>query len=170
LLPAPLSHRLADGDPIQITGVGGTTTVNTVGYAKVTGQSTTTFAFYSDAALSAGITGTGSYTSGGAVSFAYDISGITTDWTLRFIVESLTSTKKVLVAVEESADGFVADIRQILLVNVQGPITPVAPAQYSVRSYERPSARFGVSNARLRVKLLTADSPVSLISSTWVEY
>jgi hypothetical protein len=163
-------HRLADCDPVQVAGVGGTTTVNTTGYAKVTGQSTSTFALYSDAALTVGITGTGAYTSGGTASFGYDISGISGDWTLRFIVEQLTSTKKVMVSVEESADGFVNDIRQLAVFSVLGPTGVAYTNAFSVRGYQVPSARFGVTSTRLRLKVQAIDASATLVSSTQVEY
>lgn len=163
------AHRLADGDPIQITAVGGTTTINTVGYAKVTGQSATTFAFYSDAALSTGITGTGSYTSGGQVSSAFDISGMTGDWTLRFRIESLTAAKKVLVAVEESADGFASDIRQLAVFSQLGSIGTSNNLDTTIRAYQLPSARFGVSNARIRLKVQAIDGSATVVSSLFIE-
>jgi hypothetical protein len=46
------------------------------------------------------------------VSFAFDVSAITGDWTFRYVAESLTGAKNALLAFEESQDGFVSDIRQ----------------------------------------------------------
>ena len=61
--------------------MGGTTTDNTLAYALV--LTPTRFSIWPNAATTASpITGTGSYTSGGLVSQAWDISGWSDDWTL----------------------------------------------------------------------------------------
>lgn len=68
------THGLSDGDPVIVSGVGTNTAANTVGvtpwYAKVTGYSATTFALYSDSALTVPVVGNGVYSSGGTVSSA----------------------------------------------------------------------------------------------------
>ena len=64
------AHGLSDNDKITIESVVGMTELNgNVYYAKVTGYSTTTFAIYSDSALSSTVDGTGysAYSSGGLV-------------------------------------------------------------------------------------------------------
>lgn len=58
-------HNLADGDTVTIASVGGNTNANGTHYVDV--ASATTFAIYSDAALSTGIAGNGLYTSDGTV-------------------------------------------------------------------------------------------------------
>lgn len=165
------AHNLADGDPIQITGVGGTTTDNTVGYAKRTGYSATTFGFYTDAGLATGVTGTGSYTSGGVVTAAYDISGVTGDWTLRLRFDALTAAKKTIVLVQQSSDGFVSDVQTLLVVNPLGALGQGNgnTAEYSVRSYQLPSAKFGTSNERIRVKVDQIDSSTTALIDLFLE-
>lgn len=161
------AHKLVDGDQIQIINVGGTTTVNTTGYAKVTGYSATTFGFYSDAALSTGVTGTGSYTSGGTVSAAFDVSSITGDWSIRLRLEGLTAGKKVLLALQDSVDGF-ATSTVLGVINVTG--TGTQPFQeYVWRSYQLPSARVGVSNGRLRLTVQSIDSATTATTSWFFE-
>ncbi|CAB4130826.1 hypothetical protein UFOVP130_37 [uncultured Caudovirales phage] len=167
------AHGLIDGDPIRITGVGGTTTVNTVGYAKITGYSTTTFGFYSDAALATGITGTGAYTSGGNVTQNYLVSGVTGDFTLRFRMESLTATKNVLVALQESQDGFVSDIRTFWVNSftgsAQGSNTNQPFVDVTLRKYQLPMNRFGSANTAIRVNVQAIDGSTTLVSSMFVE-
>lgn len=155
------------GDQIQITGVGGTTTDNTLAYAKV--LSPTTFSIYSDAALSTGITGTGSYTSGGVATMATDISALTGDWTIKLVVNSLTAAKNAVLCLQDSADGFVSDIVTLACVNPSGPINSGATGSsvsYSWRRYQIPSLRIGassgVSNARLRLNVTQIDGSASV--------
>jgi Ubiquitin-activating enzyme E1 FCCH domain len=66
------AHNLQTGDQVQITGIVGTTTDNVTAYVSV--LSTTTFSIFSDINLTAGIIGTGTYSSGGAVSQAFNIA------------------------------------------------------------------------------------------------
>jgi hypothetical protein len=61
------THGLADGDNVTIASVGGNTAANGSFYVKVTGYLTTTFALYSDQALTTPVAGNGAYTSGGTV-------------------------------------------------------------------------------------------------------
>jgi len=61
------AHGLEDGDPVWPNNVGGNTAANVLGYAKVTGYSTTTFGLYSDEDLTSGVAGNSAYTSGGIV-------------------------------------------------------------------------------------------------------
>jgi hypothetical protein len=166
------AHGLADGDQVQVTGVVGNTGANTLAYVKVTGYSTTTFGMYSNTALSTGIAGTGAYSSGGAVSQAWDISGVANDWTMKLRIETLGAGKKAVIALQDSVDGFVADIVTRMLVAVQGQVvnTPTfASKDYENRKYDTPGTRFGVTNARLRVNIIQADSTPGLQLSAWYE-
>jgi hypothetical protein len=163
------AHNFVDGDQFRITGVGGNTNANTVGYVKVTGYSTTTFGLYSDAALSSGIAGNASYTSGGVATQNYLVSGVTGDWTLDFVLESLTNGKNVLVSIEESADGFSSDIRQLAVFSYAG-VTGSGQIKQSVRKYQLPMARLGTANVALRVKVQAIDSSGTAVVSAYVEY
>lgn len=153
------AHNLVSGDQVQITGIGGTTTDNTLAYVNV--LTSTTFSIYSDAGLTMGITGTGSYTSGGLVSQAWDISGwspVGADWTLYLIVNA-ASGGKTNVCLQDSATGFTsADIQTLACVNVSTTITSNAPVGYSWRAYQFPSFRMGVTNARARIVAQSQDS------------
>ena len=168
---ATAAHRLIDGDPIQVTGV--TTNAAAIGnfYAKVTTFSTTTFGLYSDAGLTTAVAGVGSGT-GGAFSFAFPISAITADWTLHLNVDSLTTgNKRVLLSIQESADGFVTDIRTLQVMSVQGFVSfNGGSITNGVRSYQLSSARFGVASACIRVLVQAIDSSTSATVSAFVEY
>jgi hypothetical protein len=152
------AHNLITGDQVQITGVGGTTTDNTLAYVLV--LSTTTFSIWSDAATTASpITGTGTYTSGGKVSQAWDISGWVTgsDWTFYLIINAATVGKSNI-CLQDSADGFVNDIQTLMCANISTTITANSPVSYSWRAYQFPSLRMGVLNARARITAQSQDS------------
>lgn len=166
------AHGLIDGDQVQVTGVGGNTAANTTGYAKVTGYSGTTFALYQDAGLSTAVAGNGAYTSGGAVSKVQDISGLSGDFTLRLNINGLTAGKNAVVCVQDSADGFVSDIKTLWTENVaggQGSAFYVPVNSFSVRAYQLPSLRIGVANARLRLFVQELDGGATVTTTLVIE-
>lgn len=163
------AHGLVDGDQIQVTGIVGTTTDNVTGFAKVTGQSASTFALYSDVALSAGVTGTGAYSSGGKVSIAQDISGLSGDFTARLVINGLTAAKNAVVCLQDSADGFVADIVTLACTNVSGAIAAGTAQSFTWRKYQVPSLRLGVTNGRLRVNVQQIDGSATVTTSAFIE-
>lgn len=67
VLTTTTAHGLEDGMAVRPFNVGGNTAANVLGYAMVTGYSTTTFALYSDSDLTLPVAGNGAYTSGGHV-------------------------------------------------------------------------------------------------------
>lgn len=165
------NHGLIDGDQIQVTGVGGTTTDNGTFYAKVSNQSASTLALYSDSALTTGVTGTGSYTSGGAVSKAQDISALSGNFTVRLVINGLTAVKNAVVCVQDSADGFVSDIVTLACANPSGAIGP-APSPgvtYTWSKYQLPSLRAGITNGRLRVSVQSLDGSATVTTSLYFE-
>jgi hypothetical protein len=166
------AHGLIDGDMIQVTGVVGATQANITGYAKVTGQSTTTFALYSDAALATSVNVTGTYSSGGKVSQAYDVSGLSGDFTMRININGLTAAKNAVVCLQDSADGFVSDIVSLWCVNPSGGSSSgfyVPPMGYTVRKYQIPSARLGVTNGRFRLSVQSIDGSATVTTSMFIE-
>jgi hypothetical protein len=165
------AHGLIDGE-VQITGIVGTTTDNTTAYVKVTGYSTTTFALYVDSGFVTGVTGTGAYSSGGKVSIAKDVSTLSGDFTLRVNINGLTATKNVVACVQDSTDGFVADIVNLWCVGLQGGSSTgfyVPAISHSTRMYQVPSARIGVANARMRLNVSTLDIGATLTVSWFIE-
>lgn len=163
------AHGLLDGDQIQVTGIVGTTTDNVTGFAKVTGQSASTFALYSDSALSAGVTGTGAYSSGGKVSIAQDISGLSGDFTVRVVINGLTAAKNAVVCLQDSADGFVSDIVTLACTNVSGAVATGTSQSFTWRKYQVPSLRLGVTNGRLRVNVQQIDGSATVTTSAFIE-
>lgn len=152
--------NLISGDQVQVTGVSGNTNANSLAYALV--LSNTTFSMWSDAAMSASpIAGNGAYTSGGQVSIAKDVSQLAGDFTLRLAINAQTVSRNAVLAIQDSADGFVNDIRTLWAINTQGGQGGgfyAPPNSYDIRSYQVPSLRMGVSNARLRLFVMELDS------------
>jgi hypothetical protein len=70
------THGLADGDYVTQASVGGNTNANGSFYVKVTGYSPTTYALYSDKALTTPVAGNSNYTSGGTVARLFRLPGI----------------------------------------------------------------------------------------------
>src|SRR5262249_14292385 len=126
---------------------------------------------YSDALLSTGIAGVGSYTSGGKVSIAKDVSGLSGDFTLHITVNGLTDSKNALLCLQDSADGFVSDVVNLWCVNVAGgsggSFSP--PIAYTHRLYEVPSARIGVVNARMRLNVQRLDVGATVTAGWFIE-
>lgn len=70
------THGLADSDYVTQASVGGNTAANGSFYVKVTGYSTTTYALYSDKALTTPVAGNGAYTSGGTVALLFRLANL----------------------------------------------------------------------------------------------
>lgn len=163
------AHLLQDGDQVQIINVGGTTTVNTTGFAKVTSVgSATTFGLYTTSALTTGVTGTGSYTSGGTVSLVSDISAITGDFTVRLVVSGLTAAKNVVLSIQDSVDGYATSVN-LAAVNLSGAISTSTPQTFTWRAYQLPSLRINTSNGRIRLSVQSIDGSASVTSALYFE-
>jgi len=70
------THGLADGDYVTQAAVGGNTNANGNFYVKVTGYSSTTYALYSDTALTTPVAGNSNYTSGGTVALLFRLPNL----------------------------------------------------------------------------------------------
>jgi len=70
------AHGLADGDPVTIAGITGNTNANGDYYAKVTGYSATTFALYTDKALTTPRAGNGAHGGTGLVHRLFRLKNI----------------------------------------------------------------------------------------------
>ena len=160
------AHNLIAGDQVQVTGVGGNTNANTLAYVNPTDS--THFQMFSDAGLSTGIAGNASYTSGGKVSQAWDISGWTGDWTA-YITISGASGGKSNVCLQDSVDGFVSDIQTLMCVNQGTPVNAGTTKTYSWRAYQFPSLRAGVLNARIRLTVQSQDSGATVTTGAYLK-
>jgi hypothetical protein len=162
VLTTTSAHGLIAGDPIQVSGV--TTDTGANGNYPVTSVSGLNVTY---PAAGNGVAG-GLATS--TLSFAYPISTIVTDWTLRLRIESLTVGKKIGLAVQDSADGFVSDIVTRATVSAYGQVEAAAYLDLiALRKKDAPSARFGVQNACLRVWITSIDAGATCILSCWVD-
>lgn len=160
------AHNLIAGDQVQVTGVGGNTNANTLAYVNPTDS--THFQMFSDAALSTGIAGNASYTSGGKVSQAWDISGWSGDWTA-YITISGASAGRSNVCLQDSVDGFVNDIQTLMCVNQATPVFSGTTKTYSWRAYRFPSFRMGVLNARARLTVQSQDSGATVTIGAYLK-
>ena len=147
------NHNLVTGDQVQITGIVGTTTDNVT--AWVTVLSATTFSIYNNVNMQStqGIIGTGTYSSGGYVTEATDVSALTAPYTIRLRVEGLTSNTNVLISVQDSVTGFVSDTATLAVYNLTGAVTVTqgAEVERTYRDFTIPSSFVGTALGRLRV-------------------
>ena len=167
---------LVAGDSVQITGVVTNTAANGVFF--VNPLTTTTFQLFSNAALTTGVAGNGVYASGGALSLATSIAGVSGDWGLRLRVDALAAGTNCVIAFQDSVDGFVSDIRTIATAGFTGAnyqFSTVSPNFTSTdtsrawRKYDLAAARFGVANAAIRVYVQEYDSGANLVLTAWYE-
>lgn len=96
------------------------------------------------------------------VSIADWITGA--DWTL-YLTFSGCFAGVALVSVEDSADGFVDDIVQVVSVDLTGPIRPGTYVSYSFRRRELLSLRVGHANASTRISVTSPSSSCTVTLS-----
>lgn len=82
-----------------------------------------------------------------AASQTINIADIGTDWTIRWWVEGVDN-QKALLAIETSTDNFVSDSQTIAVLDSTNIGVRL---ESTLRAYERPSSRVGVSNAKMRL-------------------
>lgn len=92
-----------------------------------------------------------------------DISGVDRNaWTLRVRVISFTGETARL-EVQDSLDAFASEAKTLYVQDITGPVVAGAEQVFSLRWYERPTARVGVASATARVVL-------SAISGGTIQY
>jgi len=164
------THNLVSADQVQVTGVTGNTNANVTAYAKV--LTPTTFSLYSDVNLTTAIAGNSAYVSGGAVSEATDVSGISAPWAIRLRVEALTAGTQAVILIQDSADGFANDVKTLAVVPVPAGSNSLGSAiEKTFPSYSLPECRVGVVNARLRlvISALQGTGPNSVTTSLFLQ-
>jgi hypothetical protein len=165
------AHNFATGDQVQITGIVGTTTDNVT--AWVTVLSATTFSIYNNVNMqpTQGIIGTGTYSSGGYVTEALDVSGISAPWTIRLRIEGLSANSAAVIYIQDSATGFVSDVQNLAVYQVSGGVANASQEiEKTWRDYELgPTARIGVQNGRLRVLIYSLTSGASITTTLLVQ-
>jgi hypothetical protein len=170
IITCAAAHNLVTGDQVQITGIVGTTTDNVT--AWVTVLSATTFAIYNNVNMQStqGIIGTGTYSSGGYVTEALDVSALSQPWTIRLRVEGLTANASAVIYIQGSATGFVSDVQTLAVFPVTGAVTGAGQAiEHTWRDYQLPTARVGIQNGRLRVLVFSLTSGATLTTSLLVQ-
>ena len=105
----------------------------------------------------------------GSTSTALDVSTWTGDWTARVLVTSLVAGKSALIALQDSADNFSADIKTLYTLNVTGAVGADAPIEQSIRAYQAPSSRVGVTSGKLRLTVQSADAGASVNAKLTLE-
>lgn len=162
VLSTTSAHGLIAGDPIQVSGV--TTDTGANGNYTVTSIQTTLQFTYPGIGNGAASFGSATLTQ------ALAISGVTTDWTVRLRVESLTAAKKCVILLQDSLDGFVADIVTRAAYNVQGEVKVGAMLDcIEARKYNVPGMRFGTALATMRLYVAQIDAAATLVCSCWFE-
>lgn len=156
------AHNLSTGNNITVSGSTGVTGLNATWVITV--LTSTTFSLNNSSAL------TGTPGGSPAVALpALDISGIThPDPTLVIQVDSLTATKAVTVAVEDSVDAFSNAVARYTF-QVKGEVKPEAPVQMKFPARDWPMHRFGTASAVMRVRVLAIDGSASAKISAFVE-
>lgn len=99
---------------------------------------------------------------------AVDISGLPATASVNLKVDLLTAAKGAVLYIQDSVDNFGSDIRTLFVWNVLGAHQAIAPIERNVKKYEIPSARFGVSSAKMRVGVLSIDSAASMDYEAWI--
>jgi hypothetical protein len=171
------ANNLVAGDSVQIAGMTGNTAANGVNY--VNPLTATTFQLFSNAALTTGVVGNGTLGGSPTISLAWPISSVTLDWTLRLRIDALAAGANVVVAFQDSADGFVSDIRTIATAAFTGAnyqFSATVSPQFTGtdtsrewRKYDLMAARFGVASAAIRVYVQEFDVSAGLVLTAWYE-
>jgi len=156
------AHGLITGDQVQVAGV----TTNTGANGSYTIIVTSPTVFSMTGSVGNGVAGLGAAT----LSQALPIAAITGDFTVRVRVESLTPGKNIQIAIQDSVDGFVNDIVTRATINVEGAVLTTAMLDaIEARSYQIPSMRFGVANAKMRLNVLAIDAAATAVITAWYE-
>jgi hypothetical protein len=106
---------------------------------------------------------------------AVSISALTTPFEIEVTCDSLLSGASAILQLQTSTDAtpFTSDIRMEKSWTFFGPLSNIVPASYSIRDFDVPDFRAGVSGANARIALtyldagsLTLSSPGTVTPST----
>jgi hypothetical protein len=161
VLTTTSAHGLVANDWIAVEGVTTDTAAN--GSFQVTSVSGLTVTYPAIGNGSAGF-------SAATISQALPISAITTDFTVRLRVESLTASKNFQVEIQDSADGFVNDIVTRWSGNFKGQVmTQAMEDVVELRKYNIPGMRFGTAGAYMRLYIVQIDAGATAVTTCWYE-
>lgn len=119
-------------------------------------------------------TGEQTVTGTGPVTGTLDTSGLSGDYTVFVRVRGLTSGSSMQVALEDTANASAfSDATQPYVFSFVGSGTTGAGAQtegivQSVRKYQMPKARFGVTNSKFRINVQAMDGSSTSLVTAWV--
>ena len=161
-LTTTTANGLAAGDWIVVSGVTTDTGANG-SYQIASIQSSTQFTY---PGIGNGVAAFGSAT----LTQGLPIGAISNDFTVRLRVESLTAAKNVQILIQDSADGFVADIVTRWSGNFKGQVMVQAMEDVvELRKYNVPSMRFGTAGAYMRLYIGAIDAGTTVVTTCWYE-
>lgn len=106
----------------------------------------------------------------GAASTPMAVHDLIDDWTVRLFLDRLTPNKSAVIQLQDSLDGFVADIRTVLTVQVPA-VTNLTPSELRPsRRYELPNSRFGVAGAKARIFVQQIDSGATIAGRFAIDF
>jgi hypothetical protein len=114
-------------------------------------------------------TGEQTVTATGAVTGTLDTSTITGDYTVKVRVRDLTTGKKVMLAVEDTAGATPFTDAQAVAVCHFGGATGEEDTDKEFRQYDIPSTLTGGTNNKLRINVYRIDSAATCFIEAWVE-
>ncbi len=120
-------------------------------------------------AIKAITTGEQTVTATGAVTGTLDTSTITGDYTVKVRVRDLTTSKKIMIAVEDTAGATPFSDALAVQVFHFGGATGEEDTDKEARSYDIPSTLMGGTNNKLRVNVYRIDSGATCFVEAWVE-
>lgn len=117
-------------------------------------------------------TGEQTVTATGAITGSLDTSALTGGYTVKLRVRGLASGKKIMIALEDTANSSAfSDAIPVAVFHFSGTgLSPAQPDDNRDRaSYDIPSTLFGAANNKLRFNTLRVDSAVSCSVYGWLE-
>jgi hypothetical protein len=120
-------------------------------------------------AISLITTGEQTVSATGAVTGSLATAALTGNFTVKIRVRGLTSAQSVQIALEDTANVTpFSDATQPFVASFAGVAEPEG-AQRSVRSYEIPNCRFGVTNSALRLNVQSLIGAPTFQVEGWIE-
>jgi hypothetical protein len=106
----------------------------------------------------------------GAASTPMAVHDLMDDWTFKLFLDRLTPNKNAVILLQDSLDGFVADVRTLRTIPVAA-VTNLTPYEIQPsRRYEIPNSRFGVAGATARVFVQQIDAGATIAGRFVVDF
>lgn len=119
-------------------------------------------------------TGVQTVTATGAVTGTLDTSGFSGDYTIKVRVASLSSasgTPAAIIAIQDTANASAfSDAVDVGVFHVKSTVRAASDQVFTFRQYQVPNTRYGVTNAKLRINVLSLSGTTpSLRVESWLE-